>query len=136
VKGAGIVKREIYCCGCQSKVSARLTDGKEIYPHRKDLYSLPFWRCDACGNYVGCHHKTKDRTRPLGNIPTPNMRIVRKEIHKILDPLWEGGAWDRKKLYRVISDRIGWTYHTAKIRSIEEARDIYQLLQSIHRLTY
>jgi hypothetical protein len=64
------------------------------------------------------------------------MRIVRKEIHKILDPLWKGGAWDRKKLYRVISDRIGWTYHTAKIRTIEEARDIYWLLQSIHRLTY
>ena len=31
---------EIYCCGCEDKVIARLTDGAEIYPHRFDLPSL------------------------------------------------------------------------------------------------
>jgi hypothetical protein len=70
--------RDIYCCGCESAVQARLTDGREIYPHRPDLADLPFWKCDGCGNHVGCHHKTNDRTRPLGNIPTPEIRIARK----------------------------------------------------------
>jgi hypothetical protein len=60
----------IYCCGCKSEVQVRLTDGSEIYPHSPDLHHIPFWKCDACKNYVGCHWKTKDRTRPLGNIPT------------------------------------------------------------------
>lgn len=65
-----MTNRAIFCCCCENDVHARLTDGREIYPHRHDLYSLPFWRCDGCGNHVGCHHKTKDRTRPLGVIPT------------------------------------------------------------------
>ena len=56
----------IYCTGCEKNVNARLTDGKERYPHRQDLYELPFWVCDNCGGYVGCHHKTNQRTKPLG----------------------------------------------------------------------
>ena len=55
----------LYCCGCDTGTEARLTNGAEIYPHRPDLHELPFWKCDKCGNFVGCHHKTKDRTRPM-----------------------------------------------------------------------
>ncbi|NTG07102.1 hypothetical protein [Rhizobium rhizogenes] len=61
-------KRTLFCCGCQAEVSARLTDGKEIYPHRRDLHDLPFWKCDACKNFVGCHHKTANHTKPLGRM--------------------------------------------------------------------
>ena len=120
-----IVMRMIRCCGCDGeKVEARLTDGSEIYPHRKDLYSLPFWKCDACGNFVGCHHKTKNRTQPLGCIPTPELKNARKHIHKLLDPIWESGKMKRKDIYAKISERVGWKYHTAQIRSVEEAREI------------
>jgi len=42
---------KIFCCGCGQDIDARLTDGAEIFPYRKDLYSLPFWKCDACGNF-------------------------------------------------------------------------------------
>lgn len=44
--------RTIFCCGCQTDVQARLTSGREVYPHRDDLASLPFWKCDGCGNTV------------------------------------------------------------------------------------
>lgn len=121
---------EIYCCGCGEKVDARLTDGAEIYPHRSDLYNLPFWKCDRCGNYVGCHHKTRDNTRPLGCIPTPEIKNARREIHKILDPIWKSGRVNRKTLYAAISEHIGWTYHTAKIRNIDEARRIYKFVRN------
>lgn len=127
----GTKSKEIYCCGCEAKVSARLTDGREIYPHRKDLAKQPFWKCDACGNFVGCHHKTKDRTRPLGCIPTPEIKNARKHIHALLDPIWESKLIGRRRLYKLISSKIGWKYHTANIRSIEEAREIYQLIKSI-----
>ena len=123
--------QEIYCCGCGVKVKARLTSGAEIYPHRPYLSSLPFWKCDACGNYIGCHHKTKNRTRPLGVIPTPEIKNARQHIHKILDPLWQSGRFDRKKLYQIITDKCGWQYHTAKIRSVEEAREIYKFVREI-----
>jgi len=32
--------RPIWCCTCQKDVQARLTDGREIYPHRHDLAAL------------------------------------------------------------------------------------------------
>lgn len=121
----------LYCCACQADVDARLTDGKEIYPHRNDLASLPFWKCDACGNFVGCHHKTDDRTRPLGCIPTPEIKNARKHIHDLIDPVWQSGGLKRKALYKKLSEKLGWSYHTAKIRSVEEARDVYKYAREI-----
>lgn len=122
---------KIYCCGCQKDVSPRLTDGREIYPHRDDLFSLPFWKCDGCGNYVGCHHKTKDRTRPLGNISTPSIRTERQKIHKILDPLWKSVQYDRKEVYKIISKKLGYEYHTGEIKTVEEAKRVYKIVEKI-----
>ena len=125
---------EIYCCGCQAKVEARLTDGKEVYPHRPDLYGLPFWKCYACGNFVGCHHRTANRTTPLGCIPTPELKNARQHIHRILDPLWHGkGNSARNEIYARISAAVGWDYHTANIRSVEEARNVYAAVKAIAR---
>lgn len=111
----------IYCSGCDKKVKARLTDGKEIYPHRQDLYHLPFWKCDWCKNYVGCHHKTKDRTNPLGIIPTKMLRGVRKSIHFYIDPVWREKKLTRSQVYKLLSTYLGREYHTADLRSVKEA---------------
>lgn len=125
-------RRAIYCCGCQSSVEARLTDGREVYPHRKDLAELPFWSCDACGNFVGCHHKTRDRTRPLGCIPTPEIKAARQHIHKVLDPIWRSGRFGRRELYSMIAHMLGIEeYHTAEIRSVEQAREVYRIVREI-----
>lgn len=121
----------LYCCGCNDNVYPRLTDGSEIYPHRPDLKDLPFWKCDVCENFVGCHYKTNDRTRPLGCIPTPEIKKARQHIHAILDPIWQSGKMSRKKIYGIISEKIGWTYHTANIRNIEEARKIYRIIKEL-----
>jgi hypothetical protein len=121
----------IYCCECKKDIEARLTSGKEIYPHRKDLYSLPFWICDACLNYVGTHHKTKNRTRPLGVIPNEGMRSARKKIHAILDPLWKSGKIKRRTLYKNIRDHLGKEYHTANIKNIEEANEVLSYITQV-----
>lgn len=122
---------KIFCCGCDTKIEARLTDGKEIYSHRKDLEHLPFWRCDTCGNYVGCHHKTENRIQPLGCIPTPEIKDARRKIHDILDPIWKSGKINRKDLYHKLSSSLGWKYHTANIRSIEEARKVCRIIREL-----
>lgn len=119
----------IYCCACSHDIEARLTDGAEVYPHREDLAGLPFWKCDACGNYVGCHHKTKNRTQPLGVIATPEIKKARQHIHAVLDPIWKSGKMKRASLYKRISDELGWQYHTANIRTIEEARKVYAIVR-------
>lgn len=128
--------KTIYCCGCEKDITASLTDGGEIYPHRSDLSILPFWKCDNCKNYVGCHHKTRDRTKPLGCIPTKEIKNARKEIHKILDPLWKNRALgDKNKIrdaiYATISSFIGKEYHTAEIRSIKEAQLVYKIVRDL-----
>ena len=125
---------KIYCCGCQKDVEARLTDGGEIYPHRPDLASLPFWKCDGCGNFVGCHHKTQDRTKPLGCIPTKELKNARKRIHAILDPIWKSKRMSRRQIYKKLAKVVGREeYHTAEIRTVEEARTVYQAVQELGR---
>lgn len=125
------MKKQIYCVACAHDVDARLTNGKELYPHRPDLFSFPFWRCDVCKNSVGCHHKTKNPTSPLGCIPTPELKNARSRIHALIDPIWQSGKMKRKDLYIAISKAVGWNYHTAKTKSIEEARAAYRAAQDI-----
>lgn len=117
-------KTVIWCCSCNQNINARLTDGSEIYPHREDLYNLPFWVCDVCGNYVGCHHKTKNRTRPLGSIPSPDIRTARNNIHFLMDTLWKDGLIKRNVLYERISNEMGYTFHTANIKTLEESNRV------------
>jgi hypothetical protein len=50
------------CPKCRTP--ARLTRGAEVYPHRLDLREKPFWLCDGCGAFCGCHPNT---TRSLGS---------------------------------------------------------------------
>jgi len=90
---------------------------------------LPFWKCDTCNNFVGCHHKTKDRTRPLGCIPTKEIKEARIHIHAILDPIWKSGKIQRKHLYARLSEKLGYQYHTAELRSIEQARKVYRIIR-------
>lgn len=127
-----LTTREIYCCGCNKNAEARLTSGVEIYPHRPDLSSLPFWKCDSCKNFVGCHHKTSNPTNPLGCIPTKELKNARQHIHRILDPIWQNGKLERKHVYARLSKSLGYQYHTAEIKTIEEARKIYKIVQEIN----
>ena len=120
----------IYCCQCEKDVTATLTDGSEIYPHRPDLYLLPFWKC-SCGNFVGCHHKTKNRTAPLGCIPNKAIKAKRMQIHAVLDPLWKDGLMSRKDLYAKLTDTLGRQYHTADLRSIAECEIILKAIKGI-----
>ncbi len=123
----------IYCCACEGRVNARLTNGLEIYPHRPDLQGIPFWICDACGNSVGCHYKTKNPTAPLGNIATPEIKKARSRIHRTIDPIWRSGRISRRQLYKQISKAMGWQYHTAKVRSLEEANRVIEAVEAIER---
>lgn len=110
----------IYCCSCKQEVDAKLVSGDVVYPHRKDLSHLNFYQCQTCNNYVGVH---KDSNAPLGCIPTPEIRELRKKIHAILDPIWQSGYMKRGQLYDKMSKRLGIKeYHTAAINSVFKAK--------------
>lgn len=116
---------KLWCCECKDDVEARLTSGAEVYPHRPDLASIPRWKCDACGNHVGTHHKTNNPTRPLGNIPSDEIKRARIKIHALIDPAWKSGKVKRRAIYAHLSNRIGREYHTGEIRTLEEARAVW-----------
>ena len=125
----------IFCCECKKKVDARLTDGNEIYPHRPDLENIPYWKCDTCGNYVGCHYKTNNPTSPLGPISTYAIRKKRRKIHFILDQLWKNSdnpKVERKAVYAKLSERLGYNYHTGYIRSEDEADRIIDIIGEVN----
>ncbi|CAL9959105.1 hypothetical protein VPHD292_0047 [Vibrio phage D292] len=121
----------IYCCTCGSEVEARLTSGIEIYPHREDLCDLPFWIC-SCGSFVGCHHKTKDRTRPLGVIPSDEIKAYRRKIHAVLDPLWKNKVRTRGALYSELTQVLGREYHTAELKTVDECEAILNHIQTTY----
>ena len=125
--------RSIHCCGCNKPTNARLTNGTEVYPKRPDLAHLNIWKCDTCGNYVGCHDKSNKPTEPLGSIPTPAIRSARSTVHSFLDPMWKQQRLiKRKDLYVVLSRVMGVKdYHTANINSVEEAWQVIDVLKKI-----
>lgn len=135
-----MITKKIYCCGCLKDVDAALTSGQGAYPDvneemQRKIWHLPFWKCPTCKNFVGCHHKTKDSTRPLGCIPTPEIKNARQHIHKLIDPLWQNHNEPfraRGWIYRWLAHKMGIEqYHTAEIRSLEEARKIYAFALTI-----
>ena len=122
----------IYCTGCEKDVEARLTDGKERYPHRPDLAKLPFWHCDTCGAWVGTHWKTSKPKTPMGTLATPEMLEARKAIHALIDPIWKSGDVPRAKLYAFITRKTGKQYHTGELRTMDEAREVWKIAAELN----
>jgi hypothetical protein len=92
---------------------------------------LPRWICDTCKCHVGTHHKTNDPTRPLGNIPSAEIKNARIKIHELIDPVWKSGEVPRRKVYGKLSAALGYEYHTAEIKTIDEARNVYRVAREV-----
>lgn len=119
---------KIYCCECEKQVDARFTNGQEIYPHRPDLFKLKFYKCDACGSKIGCH---ESNDRPLGCMPNKVISNARSNIHRVMDPLWKSGKMSRNAVYRHISKKIGYNYHTGNVRTIKEATMVFRIVERL-----
>ena len=90
------------CPYCNS--FSNLVSGKEIYPHRKDLFSLSFYSCSGCDAYVGTHKGTK---KPLGRLANAELRKSKSEAHMAFDPLWKKGGMKRKEAYKWLAKSLG-----------------------------
>jgi len=130
---------------------ARLTNGAEVYPHRRDLHEKPIWKCDGCGGYVGCHPGT---TQPLGTPADAELRKARMLLHEqMIDPIWKNAwrdpAYDRPdgtrpkrktvsriartRVYEFLADRLGLTRdetHTGMF-DLETCRRAWRALQGV-----
>lgn len=86
-------------CGCE----ASLVTGREIYPHRPDLFHKSFYLCQ-CGAYVGTHPGT---TNPLGRPSSAELRAAKAAAHALFDPIWKSKEMGRKAAYRWLAGELG-----------------------------
>lgn len=87
------------CPYCKS--FSKLVTGKEVYPHRKDLFSLTFYQCKPCEAFVGTH---KGTTNPLGRLANARLRKAKSAAHRAFDPLWRLGDMKRKEAYKWLAE--------------------------------
>lgn len=73
---------------------AYITSGREVYPHRLDLFNKPFWVCPECDARCGCHPGT---TVALGRPAGPATRRARSAAHEAFDPLWREKTYDNPR---------------------------------------
>lgn len=115
-------KNAIFCVACKKHIQPQRCTGETVYPNRPDLYAKQFFVCPYCGNYVGAHADG----RPLGTIPTLELRRARIMVHSLIDGYWlpTRDTNKRRELYAAISNHIGKEYHTGELNSIDECNKV------------
>ncbi len=93
---------DVTCPYCDKP--APLVTGRDVYPHRPDLFDKPFYACLPCGAWVGCHPGT---TKRLGRLANAEGRRLKRAAHAVFDPLWKDGKMKRKDAYRWLADKLG-----------------------------
>jgi len=116
--------------------------GREIYPHRPDLWGRGFFACTPCDAYVGTH---RDTGKPLGTLANAPTRAARQAAHAAFDPLWKHlmsvyeGVLTKKvhsvartRAYAWLADQMGYENradcHIAAM-SIEQAQRVVQIIR-------
>jgi hypothetical protein len=89
------------CIECGS--GSNLVTGREVYPHRPDLFTKRFWLC-PCGAYCGCHPGS---VVPLGNPAGAETRKARMAAHDDFDRLWRSGEMTRTAAYDWLAGETG-----------------------------
>lgn len=119
---------------------AELVTGTAIYPHRPDLSSLRFWRCEPCGAYVGCHKKgayfyvgaakvVSDGTLPLGCLANAELRSWKSKAHAAFDPLWKTNGLGRSAAYAWLANKMGLHKSACHIGefTVEQCKEVVRL---------
>ena len=93
-------------------------DGKPApWVENKEKYGQNYGKSYMCyyckehDTYVGCHDNSR---RPLGTMAGAELREARMAVHAKIDPLWRSGRLRRGEVYRMITLKLGHTYHTGE----------------------
>ena len=102
---------------------AEWVENKEVYG-RNYGKSYMMWLCRECDAFVGCHNNTK---HPKGSLAKRELRELRKECHRLLDPQW-------KEVGRSRAETYAWLVKNTGVQHIGEA-DIDECKSVIEFLT-
>ena len=111
----------VVCPSCNQ--NAEWVPNEVVYNGTRYGQSYMCWYCRRCDYMVGCHNNTR---RPLGTMVGKELRMLRRQVHAKIDPLWQSGRIRRGHLYARLSKAIGRTYHTGEADA-ETCRQILAL---------
>lgn len=102
--------KSIPCDYCHQP--APLVTGREVYPHRPDLFEKKFYQCAPCKAHVGCHPSKADGgmgdgTVPLGRLANAELRQAKSAAHAAFDPIWRTGPLKRREAYGWLANELG-----------------------------
>ena len=100
------------------KKEAALVTGREVYPHRPDLFGKSFWACLPCGAWAGCHPNS---TKRMGRLANAETRRLKQQAHAAFDPLWKTGRMSRTKAYAWLREAIGLSERDCHIGWMSDA---------------
>lgn len=89
---------------------AEWVENKEIYG-RNYGKSYMMYYCRPCDAYVGCHNNTRN---PLGTLANKELRELRKQAHRVIDPFWKEGLIERKHVYSRLRRHFGFHIHVGE----------------------
>lgn len=125
---------KIFCVECDKDVEAKIVTGSMVYPNNKRVAFDRFWMCNHCKNFVGCHkNANKNQLRPLGVIANKQLKSIRMQIHDIIDPIWREEKLKRGEVYALISQELGYQFHAGELRSIDEAKRVFEVVENINK---
>ena len=122
-------KINVVCDYCGN--NAVLVTGKDLYPHRPDLYQVKAWECKPCKASVGCHKNSK-KNAPLGRLANTELKKLKMAAHSAFDPLWKSGRYGRKAAYKMLAGKLGIEFKDCHIGMFNEemCKKVIQVLRS------
>ena len=92
---------KVFCPYC--KKEAKWCENKEIYGKNYGKSYMCYY-CKPCNAYVGCHQNSRE---PLGSMANRETRDLRKQCHRLFDPLWKEKKMSRKEAYDYLLKNTG-----------------------------
>lgn len=109
-------KSDVACNYCHQPASLR--KGEQI-PGDIGIF-MPrkyYWICFGCNAWVGCHHETNE---PYGTLANAKLRLLRRQLHWLFDPIWENRSLSRKQAYVWLASRLSIPAHKCHIGQFDE----------------
>lgn len=94
---------------------ATIETGREVYPHRRDLWHLKFMVCRPCDARVGMRGK-----QPLGQLAKRDLRRARIDAHRWFDAVWNQTEVTRGQAYAWLAKQLGISRKQCHIGEFDE----------------
>ncbi len=108
--------------------------GKQLYPHRKDLYQITVYVCTSCNASVGTH---KGTDKPLGRLANPELKQAKQLAHMVFDLMWRKGSMTRKEAYKWLAEKLDIDVKKCHIGyfDLQQCNNVVTVCCPISRLT-